>query len=122
MSYSTPGPWQKLYKSRRWEHRSQRNLQAHKYLCQECLKNGKTVPATLSHHVREYQPSFSELDFWYGELTALCHDCHFRIHYGHEVNRDFETDIGVDGFPIDPRHPFFNTNAAKREQNNDDYE
>jgi len=120
MSSSAPGPWQKLYKSRRWERRSRRNLQSFKYICQECLKAGKTVPATLSHHLREYQPNFSELEFWYGELTALCHDCHFKIHHpGYEITRDFEIDIDASGWPIDPRHPVFNTNVAKREQNND---
>jgi hypothetical protein len=52
----------------------------HKHLCQECLRNGKIEPATLSHHINEYRESFSELDFWCGELTALCSDCHFKIH------------------------------------------
>jgi hypothetical protein len=80
------------------------------------LKNGKTTPATLSHHIKEWQPSFSELDFWYGELDALCHDCHFRIHYGHEVVRDFETDIGVDGFPIDPAHPFWKVSLVQEDR------
>jgi hypothetical protein len=119
MSSSAPGPWIRLYKSRRWERRSRRNLQAYKFLCQECLRNGKTVPATLSHHINEFQPSFSELEFWYGELTALCSDCHFLIHHpGYIINRDFETDIGVDGWPIDPRHSVYQSNVAKREQSN----
>jgi hypothetical protein len=121
MSSSAPGPWIRLYKSRRWERRSRRNLQAHKYLCQECLKNGKTVPATLSHHVREYQPNFTELEFWYGELSACCHDCHFKIHHpGYEIkDRGFLLDIGSDGYPIDPRHDFYNSTTAKRESQND---
>jgi hypothetical protein len=120
MTSSNPKPWAALYHTRRWERRSRRNLQFYKYLCQECLKNGKTEPAILSHHLREHQPSFSELDFWYGELTALCSDCHFLIHHpGYIINRDFEIDIDASGWPIDPRHPVFNTNVAKREQNND---
>ena len=115
MTSSNPNPWAHLYKTRRWERRSALNLKMHKHLCQECLKHGKTVPATLSHHVREYQLNFSELEFWYGELSAVCHDCHFKIHHPGYITRDFMTDVDSSGWPIDPKHPVFNTNVAKRE-------
>jgi 5-methylcytosine-specific restriction protein A len=121
MASSAPGPWQRLYKSRRWERRSRRNLQAHKYLCQECLKANKTTPATLSHHLNEFQPNFTELEFFYGELTALCHDCHFKIHHpGYQITRDFEIDIGTDGFPIDRAHPFWKVSMAQEERDRDE--
>jgi hypothetical protein len=121
MSSSAPGPWIKLYKSRRWERRSRRNLQAHKFLCQECLKAGKTEPATLSHHLNEFQPNFTEWEFWFGELTALCHHCHFKIHHpGYDIkDRGFLLDIGSDGYPIDPRHDVYNSTTAKRESPNE---
>jgi hypothetical protein len=91
-------------------------LKMHKYLCQECLKNGKTEPATLSHHVNEYRESFAELDFWFGKLTALCANCHAKIH-GYNVAREFAIDIGPDGFPEDPNHPFW---IESRKQENRD--
>jgi 5-methylcytosine-specific restriction protein A len=118
MASKTPKPWSRLYSTSRWERIPKLNLKMHKYLCQECLRNGKTEPATLSHHINEYRESFSELDFWYGELTALCKDCHAR-HHGYNVARDFETDIDASGWPCDPRHPVYQSNTAKREQSNE---
>src|SRR5450755_1705090 len=100
MTSSNPKPWAKLYHTRRWERRSALNLKMFKHLCQECLKAGKAEPATLSHHVHEYRESSSELDFWYGELTALCAGCHAR-HHGYQPPKLFETDIGPDGYPTD---------------------
>jgi 5-methylcytosine-specific restriction enzyme A len=104
MASSNPKPWAKLYHTRRWERRSRLNLEMHKHLCQECLRNGKVEPATLSHHVNEYRESFSELDFWYGELTALCAGCHADIH-GYNKPKDYQADIGSDGYALDPNHP-----------------
>jgi 5-methylcytosine-specific restriction endonuclease McrA len=116
MASNTPKPWAKLYATSRWERRSRLNLKMHKHLCQECLRNGKVEPATLSHHVHEYRESFSELEFWYGELTALCAGCHAKAHGYNQAQREFETDIDVSGWPSDPRHPVYNTTTAKREQ------
>jgi hypothetical protein len=120
MTSSNPKPWAALYHTRRWEKRSRRNLQLFKHICQECLKNGKTEPAILSHHLHEYQASFSELEFWYGPLTALCRNCHCEIHGFNTKTRDFEIDIGVDGFPIDPAHPFWKTSLAQEERDKDE--
>jgi hypothetical protein len=107
MASSNPKPWAKLYGTSRWERRSKLNLRMFKHLCQECLRNGKTEPATLSHHINEYRESFSELDFWYGPLTALCANCHAEKH-GYNKARGFDIDIGPDGYPIDTlNHPFW---------------
>jgi hypothetical protein len=120
MTSSLPNPWAALYHTRRWERRSRRNLQSFKYICQECLKNGKTAPAILSHHINEYQPNFSELEFWYGELTALCRNCHFEIHGFNTKAHDFETTIGSDGFPLDVNHPFWKASLAQEERDRDE--
>ena len=116
MTSSIPKPWAKFYGTRRWEKRSALNLKMHKHLCQECLRNGKTEPATLSHHINEYRESFSELDFWYGPLTALCADCHAKQH-GFNQAREFKTDIGPDGFPLDTEHhPFWKVSLAQEKR------
>jgi|SRR5450631_2415255 hypothetical protein len=116
MTSSIPKPWAALYKTRRWERRSRLNLKMHKYLCQECLKNGKVEPATLSHHLNEWKPSSSELDFWYGPLTAVCRDCHFKIHGFNQSKEEFVRDIDESGWPCDPLHPVYNSTTAKRER------
>jgi 5-methylcytosine-specific restriction endonuclease McrA len=119
MTSNTPGPWARLYKTRRWERRSRLNLKLHKYLCQDCLKAGKTEPAILSHHVNEYRESFSEMEFWYGPLTALCKNCH-AAHHGYNQSRGFEVDIGSDGFPLDVNHPFWKASLAQEERDLDE--
>jgi hypothetical protein len=120
MVSSSPKPWSHLYHTRRWERRSRLNLKMHKHLCQECLKNGKTEPAILSHHLNEYQPNFSELEFWYGPLTALCRNCHFEIHGFNTKAHDFEIDIGPDGLPLDLNHPFWKASLAQEERDKDE--
>jgi hypothetical protein len=97
-------PWARFYGTERWRRRSLLNLKMHKHLCQECLKVGKVEPATISHHINEWRENSTELDFWCGELTALCADCHAEIH-GYNKSRGFITDIGPDGWPIDPQNP-----------------
>jgi HNH endonuclease len=115
MASSMPKPWARLYHTRRWERRSKLNLKMFKYLCQECLKAGKVEPATLSHHVHEWTPSSSELDFWFGELTALCANCH-AAHHGFNISKEtFDRDIDGSGWPCDPMHPVYQTDVAKRE-------
>lgn len=54
-------------------------------LCEECLKNGKTVPATEVHHQVPISKGQSELEiislgFDAKNLMALCEQCHHQIH------------------------------------------
>jgi 5-methylcytosine-specific restriction enzyme A len=105
MTSKTPKPWARLYATARWERRSKLNLRMFP-LCAECKRQGRTQEANLSHHVDAYRESYSELEFWYGKLESLCFSCH-AIHHGYNLPRAFETDIGLDGFPTDPAHPFW---------------
>jgi hypothetical protein len=85
-------------------------------LCQECLRNGKVEPATLTHHVNEYRENFSELDFWRGPFEVLCFKCHQVIHNRGIPTKDFRTDIGPDGYPEDPAHPFWVEDRKQQER------
>ncbi len=118
MASSNPKPWSRLYGTSRWERRSQLNLRMNP-LCAECKRQGRTQGANLSHHINEYRESFSELEFWYGPLESLCFAHHAKIHGFNQGAKEFETDIDASGWPLDPRHPVYNSTTAKREQSNE---
>lgn len=54
-------------------------LRRAKYLCQECARYGKRVPATHAHHImpREIYP---EKQYDTSNGMALCHACHNAAH------------------------------------------
>jgi 5-methylcytosine-specific restriction enzyme A len=110
---SAPKAWTKLYRRNRWAKISKLVLQRDK-ICQQCLRDGKVEPATLTHHVNEWRPNSTELDFWKGPFEALCFTCHEKIHG--RSNKEYVRDIGIDGFPVDPLHPFYQSSTAKRER------
>jgi hypothetical protein len=114
MTSSIPKPWARLYGLARWARISKLNLKMNP-LCAECRRQGKTQEANLSHHINEYKENFSELQFWYGPLESLCFDCHAKIH-GYNPSREFKTDIAPDGFPEDPRHPFWKASRKQEER------
>jgi 5-methylcytosine-specific restriction protein A len=79
-----------LYSSAKW--RRIRKLQLlHSPLCVLCLKRGVSTPATMNK-------------FWSGPFQSLCEQCHNSAKKFQE-NRGYLPDIGLDGFPIDSRHP-----------------
>jgi 5-methylcytosine-specific restriction enzyme A len=91
-----------LYDTKRWQ-----NLRAHQLqiepLCRMCAAQGRTTPASVADHVERHGHDVNK--FWLGKLQSLCRDCHniskqFAEHHG------YSKDIGPDGFPIDPAHPF----------------
>lgn len=49
------------------------------YLCEECKRYGKNVPATVAHHIkpREFYP---ELELSVQNGRALCAKCHNLAH------------------------------------------
>jgi hypothetical protein len=84
-------------------------------MCAKCEREGRTQEANLSHHINEYRESFSELEFWYGPLESLCFDCHAIIH-DRARPRDYQTDIGLDGYALDPNHPTNRIEALSYEE------
>ena len=92
---------QRLYNSMRWRLRSINQLKQHP-LCVMCMQAGWVTPAKVADHVI---PHKGDLHLFYdGELQSLC--AHHHNKSKHEIeHRGFKTDIGVDGWPTDPRHP-----------------
>jgi hypothetical protein len=72
-----------------------------------CLHEGKVIPAEVVDHIVPHKGDINS--FWLGELQSLCASHHSKSKQQIE-DRGFAGDIGPDGFPSDPNHPF---NAAR---------
>jgi 5-methylcytosine-specific restriction protein A len=78
-------------------------------LCVLCLKAGRTTPATVADHIEPHGGDWNK--FRTGHLQSLCQDCH-RPKWASD-RKGYRDDIGDDGYPLDPAHPF---NAASKAQ------
>jgi 5-methylcytosine-specific restriction protein A len=90
-----------LYNSRRWQRVARHQLMAEP-LCAFCAARGLVVPATIADHVEPHDGDLNK--FWLGKLQSLCANCHNKDKSSEE-RRGYRTDIGIDGWPTDPRHP-----------------
>lgn len=72
-------------------------------LCAYCLKQGLLRPATVVDHVT---PHKGDKALFWDETNhqALCKRCHDSVKAAEE-SRGYDTAVGIDGWPIDPRHP-----------------
>ena len=96
-----------LYNSRRWQRVARAQLAA-KPLCRMCVERGRLTPATVADHLMPHNGDVNL--FWFGELQSLCASCHGRDKRWEE-HKGYRPDIGVDGWPTNPRHP---ANTARR--------
>ena len=94
---------QKLYGSERWRKRSKQQLRREPF-CRMCCAAGTPVAATVADHIHPHRGDVSQ--FWGGELQSLCRPCH-ESRKKFAENRGFDNAIGVDGMPLDLRHPFY---------------
>ena len=102
----------KLYNSKRWKATRERILKRDLYTCRMpgCgvgLTTGRTHPrAAVVDHKTPHNGD-PEL-FWCPDegLQSTCKKCHDRVKQAIE-KRGFSDQIGVDGFPVDKRHPFW---------------
>lgn len=64
------------------------------------------VAATVAHHRTPHKGN--EMLFWHGELVSSCKQCHDSMYHMQEASGiEYDTAIGHDGMPIDPKHPFY---------------
>lgn len=102
-------PWRRWYNTRAWKTRSAKQLRREP-LCRLCAALGRTKLAAAADHVIPHRGD--RRLFFYGDLQSLCDTCHSSAKQREE--RDgFSRDIGADGWPVDPRHPF--NSRQKRE-------
>ncbi len=77
--------YKRLIHSKRWSQLSKAYKRAHPF-CEECMKHGIwDQPSEEVHHVQPIGSGktwgeMESLAFDVGNLEALCHDCHARIH------------------------------------------
>ncbi|WP_226576528.1 HNH endonuclease [Acuticoccus sediminis] len=96
-------PWRAWYKKQRWQILRRCTFVRDLYVCQKCgvqLTNDRQCVA--DHKVRHEGDAAL---FWDPEnLQTLCQPCHDSAKQSEEA-RGYSSEIGADGFPIDPRHP-----------------
>jgi hypothetical protein len=92
------------YNKRRWRDRVAKHQLKIEPMCRMCRAKGLIVLASVADHIDKHEGD--QIKFWFGELQSLCTECHNRSKQQIEV-RGFVSDIGVDGFPTDPKHPFY---------------
>lgn len=93
-------PWRSWYNLQRWRTPAKHQLQVEP-LCAACLKAGCVTPASIADHVEHHEADWNR--FMLGALQSLCAPCHEAKH-GRASGVSKE--VGADGYPVDPRHPF----------------
>jgi hypothetical protein len=77
-----------------------------------CQAAGHTTAATLVDHIAPAKDNV-ELFFDMRNLQSLCRPCHDSAKRKDE-RRGYSTQIGLDGFPVDPAHPFYQPSKYNR--------
>src|SRR5262245_41418304 len=99
---STRQPYDRLYKTARWEKRARMQMQLQP-LCKFCSDRGVVTAAKIADHIIPHRGDYKL--FWFGELQSLCSPCHSGRKAQLE-HKGYVSDIGSDGFPTDEKHPF----------------
>lgn len=102
--------YHRWYSTARWQRRRLRQLQAAP-LCAMCHARGIVVPATVADHVVQHDGNVES--FWYGQLQSLCAPCHNKRKQPAEI-KGYNEEIGVDGWPVDMKHPANRTSYKRK--------
>lgn len=96
-------PWHGWYSSTVWQKLRKHQLMEHP-LCKFCAEKSLVVPATIVDHVQPHRGNWTA--FRTGALQSLCKSCHDSDKRLEEL-RGYSTEIGLDGWPVDRRHPAY---------------
>ena len=99
----TEQPWRKWYKLPAWQAARRAQLQAHP-LCERHLKRGQVIAATVVNHRTPHRGEWS-LFIDPNNMESVCAPCHDRDIQSEE-RLGYSDEIGPDGLPVDPNHPF----------------
>jgi 5-methylcytosine-specific restriction enzyme A len=115
-AYTIERPWQRWYGLQRWRNRAALQMKIEP-LCRMCLANNHIEAAYVADHIVPHHGD-SKL-FWFGELQSLCATHHSgdkaTIDRGGVV-KNYSGEIGIDGWPIDPKHPSYMWGHSKFER------
>lgn len=92
------------YNTPAWRKRREAQLAAEP-VCRMCQRLGFVTGATVADHVEPHRFESWE-GFITGELQSLCKHCHDSAKQSEE-RIGYSTAIGVDGWPVDVRHPAY---------------
>jgi 5-methylcytosine-specific restriction protein A len=95
--------WSRWYGTPRWKRIARRQMRAEP-LCRMCKEEGRISPATVADHIVPHRGD--PFLFWSGALQSLCAKHHSAGKQRSEA-RGYDTRIGSDGWPTDPRHPVY---------------
>ena len=95
--------WRDWYQLNLWRNRRAHQIATHP-LCAMCLERGIVARATVADHVEEHNGDWTK--FRLGALQSLCATCH-NSRKRLVVDNGFDKEIGVDGWPVDRRHPVY---------------
>lgn len=94
---------QRLYQTKIWRGIRRQQLARHP-LCAMCEKEGRLTPATVCDHIEPHKCDW--IKFVNGPFQSLCTDHHNTTKQQQEL-LGYSKDVGADGHPLDPEHPFF---------------
>jgi 5-methylcytosine-specific restriction enzyme A len=94
-------PGREWYSTGRWKKFRLAYLAQHP-ICVMCEKVGRVEPATVVDH--KFPHRGDPTRFWMGPFQAVCKPCHDGNKQA-EDKRGYSKAIGLDGWPIDERHP-----------------
>ena len=83
-------PWAEgFYKSLTWIRCRNSFLKSKGYLCERCLARGEFTPAKIVHHkiyLTQDNINNPAVTLEWGNLEALCQDCHNKEHHAEKKN------------------------------------
>mgnify|MGYP003326678812 CR=1 FL=1 len=81
-----------FYKSSTWQKCQKAYMNHANGLCERCLASGLIVPAKFVHHkvhLNTETVKDPELAYGFGNLEALCQECHNKEHFGEHPPKRF---------------------------------
>jgi 5-methylcytosine-specific restriction endonuclease McrA len=93
----------KWYDTARWQRRRKLQMTLEP-LCRSCARRGLVTPAEVADHITPHKGN--EMEFWYSPLQSMCLKCHLS-EKAQQEQKGFYNEIGIDGYPVDPNHPFY---------------
>lgn len=91
------------YDTPRWR-KARKAFLARNPLCVLCARMGRDVPATVVDHIKPHKGDYDR--FWNQDnWQALCASCHSGVKRMEELH-GYSQACGVDGLPVDRRHPW----------------
>ena len=104
--------YRRLYKLAVWHKQLRPQKLKEQPLCERCLGRGRIKPASVVNHRTPHKGDYA-LFTDYGNLESVCKPCH-DSEIASEEALGYSKQVGVDGWPIDPRHPVNRGAAAEK--------